>query len=295
VEQVEASLLPELTPESRLAELGRYEAGSLDVFELKGMDAAEVERARQRHSGEFVSTPELMVYYLVFDVSQPPFDDRRVRQAFGHAINKGTLVDVVMRSQDFPATGGFVPPGMPGHSPGLALPHDPVRARRLLVEAGYPDGRDLSPVPFFPFQRLIPEGEELRRQWLDNLGIATTVTTESRLAHLVLLAWEADYPDPDNLLRVAVHDHQRWWRSARQQAWWWDEAYEEIVERARRLMDQRRRMELYRQAERILVEEVPWVPLGYTRRQLLVKPWVRNFPTSPVGWSFWKDVVIEPH
>ena len=111
-----------------------------------------------------------------------------------------------------------MPPGLPGHTPGLALLHDPVRARRLLVEAGYPGGRDFPAVLFFPFQKLIPEGEELRRQWSASLGIETALASESRLAYMVLLGWEADYPDPDSLLRVAVQDHQHWWLSVRQQA-----------------------------------------------------------------------------
>jgi peptide/nickel transport system substrate-binding protein len=61
------------------------------------------------------------------------------------------------------------------------------------------------------------------------------------------------------------------------------------------MTDQSRRLALYRQAEQILVEEAPLVPFAYTRRSLLIKPWVRRFPTSPISEVFWKDVVIEPH
>jgi ABC-type oligopeptide transport system substrate-binding subunit/class 3 adenylate cyclase len=286
VQRVEESFISEpQTPASRLAELERYEAGRLDVVLLKGMDSVEVERARQRHAGEYVSAPELGVYYLEFDVSRPPFDDRRVRQAFIHATDRETLINVAMRGRDFPATGGFVPVGMPGHAPGIALPYDPQRARELLAEAGYPDGRDFPTVLFFPFQRLIPEGEQLRLQWSATLGIETTVPATSKSAHMVLLGWGADYPDPDDFLRVAIRDT----------ASWRNEDYDRLVEEARRLTDQRRRMELYAQAERILVEDAPLMPLGYGRHQLLVKPWVSRFPVSPVNWQLWKDVVIEPH
>jgi len=52
---------------------------------------------------------------------------------------------------------------------------------------------------------------------------------------------------------------------------------------------------MYRQADRILVEEAPILPLLYDRYHLLVKPWVSKFPMSPRKWNFWKDVVIEPH
>jgi dipeptide transport system substrate-binding protein len=73
---------------------------------------------------------------------------------------------------------------------------------------------------------------------------------------------------------------------------WRNETYDGLVERARRLTDQAERMRLYQQADRILVEEVPILPLSYERIPLLVKPWVRRF-TDWTAW--WKDVVIEPH
>jgi ABC-type oligopeptide transport system substrate-binding subunit len=54
-------------------------------------------------------------------------------------------------------------------------------------------------------------------------------------------------------------------------------------------------MRLYQKVDRVLIEEAAIIPLVYDRRHLLVKPWVRKYPTSPIGTSFWKDVIIEPH
>jgi ABC-type transport system substrate-binding protein len=71
--------------------------------------------------------------------------------------------------------------------------------------------------------------------------------------------------------------------------------YDGLVEGARRVADQEERMSMYQRADRILVEEVPVLPYSYGRFHLLVKPWVRRYPTSPVWWGFWKDVIIEPH
>jgi ABC-type oligopeptide transport system substrate-binding subunit len=101
-----------------------------------------------------------------------------------------------------------------------------------------------------------------------------------------LYGWVADYPDPDDFLRVSPIQRQTRWRH---------ESYERLVEEARRVTDQRERMELYGQAEWILVQEAPIMPLVYGRRHLLVKPWVRKYPISPIGWWFWKDVILEPH
>ena len=60
-------------------------------------------------------------------------------------------------------------------------------------------------------------------------------------------------------------------------------------------MDQAERMRMYEEADRILVEEAPILPLHYGRSHVLVKPWVRKHPTSPQKLWFWKDVIIEPH
>ena len=61
------------------------------------------------------------------------------------------------------------------------------------------------------------------------------------------------------------------------------------------MTDQEERMTLYRQADQMLVEEAPIIPVGYGRQHLLVKPWVSKSPTSAVKYLFWKDVSLEPH
>lgn len=272
-----------------------YEADGFDMVNLLGLAAPEMDRARQRHAGEYVSGAFLNTFFVGFDVTRPPFDDPRVRRAFAMAIDRERLADAVVGGYVFPATGGFVPPGMPGHSPGIGLPHDPERARQLLAEAGYPGGRGFPVVVFLA----LPAGREVNEyrqaQWRENLGIKVTWETMDygiyldRLAkespHMFHTGWVADYPDPDNFLRVCVQRRTRWR----------NEAYERLVEEARRIMDQGERMRLYQQADRILVEEAPIMPLTYARRHLLVKPWVRRYSTSAIKAWFWKDVIIEPH
>jgi oligopeptide transport system substrate-binding protein len=101
-----------------------------------------------------------------------------------------------------------------------------------------------------------------------------------------LMGWEADYPDPDNFLRVG---------SIRRYTRWRNEAYDRLVEEARKVSDQGERMEMYQEADRILVDEAAIMPLTYSRIHMLVKPWVSKYPTSATGDRFWKDVIIEPH
>ncbi|MGB3904648.1 MAG: ABC transporter substrate-binding protein [Anaerolineae bacterium] len=294
LQRVECSLIS--GPSARALQM--YEEDRLEAIFFEHLPPAEWDRVRQRYVEEYVSGPELATYYVGFDVSRPPFDDPRVRQAFTLATDREALAHVTLRGYVFPATGGFVPPGIPGHSPGIGLPYDPEAARQLLAEAGYPGGHGFPTVePLAPDWYLArPALEHLEAQWQENLGVRVAWKTMewdpylSRLArrapHLWLLRWLADYPDPDSFLRAS------WWRVS---TTWQNETYERLVEGARRLEDQEERMKMYQQADRTLVEEAPLLLLYYGRFHLLVKPWVRKYPTSLVNQWFWKDVIIEPH
>jgi ABC-type transport system substrate-binding protein len=192
---------------------------------------------------------------------------------------------------------------MPGHSAGLDLPYDPDQARQLLAEAGYPSsggvGRDFPVVELVVSYGAHTVGEYLQAQWRENLGVEIAweaiESSEGLLdrldrepAHLFLVYWMADYPDPDNFMRLGVN-------FARSYTHWQNETYDRLVEQARRVMDQRQRMGLYEQADQILVQDAAIVPLTYPRWHMLVKPWVSRFLTSAIREWFWKDVIIEPH
>jgi oligopeptide transport system substrate-binding protein len=289
-ERVELSLVTD-----RSARLQMYETDSLDVLDLHGLPTTEMDHARQLHAGEYVSAPDLQTLYIGFDVSRPPFDDPRVRRAFVLAMDRETLADVALGGYEFPATGGFIPPGMPGHSPGIGLPYDPSQAQQLLADAGYPGGRGFPDVDAL-IGKIAPGLEFAQAQWRENLGVEITWERtdwamfldklDEEPPHVFNLSWVADYPDPDNFLRVS---------SIRRETRWRNEAYERLVEEAKRVTDQGERMKLYQEADRILAEEVPIVPLTYYRSHLLVKPWVSKYPASKdTAWRF-EHVVIEPH
>jgi ABC-type oligopeptide transport system substrate-binding subunit len=290
VQRVELSLLAEWS-----ARLEMYEADSLDILDLLALPPSESHRARQEYAGEYVSLPELQTTHVGFDVSRPPFDNVRVRRAFVLATDRERLADVVWRGYYSPATGGFIPAGMPGHSARIGLPYNPEQARQLLAEAGYPSGHGF-PVVDLLTSGFKSESEYLQAQWRENLGVEIAWKTmeigalinrlDREPSHLFLKGWLADYPDPDNFLRVCPD---------RRRTQWWNEVYNRLVEEARRITDQEERLTMYQQADSILVEEAAIMPLSYERLNLLVKPWVRKYPTSAISGWFWKDVIIEPH
>jgi oligopeptide transport system substrate-binding protein len=213
------------------------------------------------------------------------------------AVDRERLADVVLGGLVFPASGGFVPPGMPGHTEGIALPYDPEEARRLLAESGYPAGKGFPEIEFLSggIERaeMIPF---VRAQWLENLGLEVNWQALSFSAFLKRLAaeqpeihvsgWQVDIPDPENLLGMAEWE---------QDSGWQNETYERLIEEARGVMDPGQRLQLYQQADRIFIQQAAIVPVYYDRRHVLLKPWVRRFPSSALIDWYWKDVIIEPH
>jgi ABC-type transport system substrate-binding protein len=280
-------------------ELQMYEAGALDVLEVRYPSPADLERARQRHATEYVRLPYLATWFVRFCVDQPPMDDVRVRRAFVLATDRQQLANVARKGLASAATGGLVPPGMPGHSPGIALPYDPAAARELLAQAGYPAGRGIPCLTGTAATGWTDYTEFLQRQWRENLGIDVSwilfraeeyfgpdwLEHSPPRVHVRMGNWLPDYPDPDNYLRFIPGAFTNWR----------NETYDQLVEKAMRLMDHGERMRLYAEAERILVEEAPMLILTYRSRHVLMKPWVKNYRTAPTGAVFWKDVIIEPH
>jgi ABC-type oligopeptide transport system substrate-binding subunit/class 3 adenylate cyclase len=276
--------------------LDGYQNAELDILSLENLNPEEWDLARRRYAEDYVASPEAITHYVGFDVTTPPFDDPRVRQAFALATDKVYLANVILRGYMFPATGGFTPPGVPGHLPEIALGYDPDQARALLAAAGYPQGKGFPAVKALARSRVRTQSEFLEGQWLENLGVEIhwellpwreylEYLDENRV-HIFQFGWMADYPDPDSFLRTG---------NVQQRTLWQDKDFDDLVERARRVLEQYERLKRYEEAERIMAREVPVIPLTYSRSHFLVKPWVRKFPASSINQWLWKDVYVEDH
>ncbi len=265
----------------------------IDYVNFYWLPPEEADRARHQYADDYLTIPYFAELFLCFNTSRPPFSDGRVRKALALAIDREALAEIAFRGQLSPATGGFVPPGVPGHLAKTAPAFDPDRARSLLKEAGYSEfgGIECVAPPFSAHKVLV---EQIRSQWSDHLGIDTEWQHLEMPRFLELIsgqipdvytnAWTADYPDPDNFLRIApvevldVWDHPR---------------YFELVENARRSINQEERMQMYTEAQQILIDEVPIFPLTYNRGHALLKPWISQYPLSPMITNDWKNVIID--
>ncbi|MEJ2598355.1 MAG: ABC transporter substrate-binding protein [Anaerolineales bacterium] len=293
---VEEVLIHFISPSAGGLEM--YTKNQLDILDIKYLNSESLEAVRRHYAEEYHCLPSLQIYRIDFDTSRPPFNDGRVRRAFAQAIDRQTLASVILCDQELPASGGVVPPGMPGHTPGIALPFDPRRAKQLLAEAGYPNGLEFPEIIVVGWTLVFFHSikQFVKEQWekILNIKISMHVRPESQLLnfeetqipHASAYVWTADYPDPANFFQFSEFLSLSHWH---------DSQFEALIEEARRCMDQERRMRNYDQAQRILVEAAPVFPLFYLRRHILQKPWVRKYP-SVGSYSFdWKEVILEPH
>lgn len=222
---------------------------------------------------------ELGFHYLGFNAGREPFANELVRRAFAHGIDRERLAAESGTLSLAAVRGGAIPPSMPGHTHRAGPEHDPVLARKLLADAGYPDGRGL------------PELELTGTKWHDpeplvaqlhELGARVRLTVqegpvwpdEAAASHLWVTGWTADYPDPDGLFRGLIAND---WPFAR------DEDVLELLARARSLRDQGERMHVFHELDRLWVgERAALLPLTYSRHLLLRRTWVHGLRPNPL-------------
>jgi ABC-type transport system substrate-binding protein len=280
--------------------VAEYEDNRLDILTLSDLPLEQHELCRQRLAGEYVSIPVLLTWTVLFDHARPPFDDPRIRRAFVQATDREAIADVAMRGLLFPAVGSLVPPGIPGHFRDAVNPQDPVTARRLLAEAGFPGGKGFPALSMLAPVYLmgVTPARALAVQWREALGVHVVVEEMEFQTFLrsifedphplIFAGWWAAIPDPYSFLDLR---EVTWSRGTT----WQHERYVRLVESARATADLDKRLQHYREAQTVLAEEVPLFPVLYGRMHFLLKPWIASFPTSPMRYWFFKDVVIDPH
>jgi oligopeptide transport system substrate-binding protein len=266
-----------------------YAEHSLDVISSWYADFDQIRAMSHDFPAEHVVRPCFVSSYYFLDPDHHLFQDQRIRQALVHAIDRSQLANNLLGGSVVPAEGGIVPPGIPGHLGSGALAYDPERARRLLAEAG-----GMAAFRVRTTTRLALVGQFLQESWRSVLDLDVDLAKEP-LGHSLPVSdgevwvggWWADYPDPDNFLRVNVDLDLPNWRKA---------TYRDPLAKAASSLDPAARIRLYQQAEQVLIREAPIVPLFYWQYHLWLKPWVKRYPTSAVkNPGFWKDVILEPH
>lgn len=245
---------------------------------------------------QLITWPNFITYYLFFDTWNPPFDDLKVRQAFSHAIDRDALINGPLKDQA-QAAYTMNPPGFPGESVDELKDvqvYDPEMARQYLTEAGYPDGEgfpNLTMKTRSAYPALTNAAEGIAAMLKENLNIDVEIQdleygiymdelgaqkqNQDGNMNFALVPYEYDFVDGSNLLGV--------WGGCEPESddlsdmpgrhTWYNEAYNALVCEANAIIgDEIKRNELYRQAERILTEDVGLVPIYHGIFNVLASP-----------------------
>ena len=273
--------------------MAMYENDEIDITGVSLYDLERVLDPTEKLNKELVvAPPDFNISYIGFNTSMPPFDDAKFRQALNHAINKELIASEVLSDLVVPAY-GILPPGFPAFNGEIeGLRYDPDLARQLLSESRYSE-----PGSYDRIVITVPgtggtiglDLEVIIAMWEQELGVqveiqqvewATYLQDLNKQKHQAFagLGWEADYPDPQDFLDVLFHTESGLNHGAYSNA----EA-DAILEQARTETDVDRRVQLYRQAENLIVEDAAWVPLWYEgERHVLIKPHIEDYRITPM-------------
>jgi oligopeptide transport system substrate-binding protein len=267
-----------------------------DEIEITGVGLYDLERvldpSEPLNKELVVAPPGFSVSYIGFNASMAPFDDVKFRQALNHAVDKELIATGVLSELVEPAY-SILPPGFPGYTENIVgLQHDPELARKLLSESKYPDAESRPRIVV-----TVPgtggtiglDLEVVLEMWKQELGVEVEIQQVEWATYLedldakkfqayAGLGWEADYPDPQDFLDILFHSE-----SSINHGDFQDAAIDAILEEARTEADIQRRIDLYHQAEQMIVDAAPWVPMWFTGdRYALVKDYVEGYVMTPM-------------
>jgi oligopeptide transport system substrate-binding protein len=279
-----------------------YKEGELDATTLGPAELVQVRGTDLED--EFRTYARLSTIGIYFNFRTDSLQEAGVRQALASAIDRDEYAEIVREGAVGPAY-GWVPPGMPGFDPevGRQYETDVANAQKLLADAGYPGGEGLELEILSADSTVgVLTVEWLKEQWETNLGATVTINTLDRSGYfaernagnyqVTTGGWGADYPDPQNWMPL--------FRSGGglNSGDYSNIAFDDLIVAADTELDNDKRIGLYLDAQRIMLDDVPFAPLYHGRRNILVKPWVQGFLPSSMesnqpGDFFFDTIFIE--
>lgn len=279
-----------------LTEERSFRTGILHLAE--NVPITKVPVYRREHPEVLRIDPYLGTYFYRINVTRPPFTDVRVRRAFAMSIDREAITRNVVMGGQRPAR-TLTPPGIVGYTCDAGIDYDVEQARRLLAEAGYPDGRGLPPVELLyntsENHKLIAEA--IQQMWKKGLNVEVSLVNQDWKVYLASqknldyqvarASWIGDYLDPNTFLECFLTG------GGNNNTGWSNKAYDGLLEEAARTADTRRRFDLMRQAEGILLEEAPIIPIYYYTRVYLKSTAVKGWHSNLLGYISFKGLYLE--
>ena len=301
LDQIVYRIFPRGDLETILAEFeqGRLEDSLIPI--------GERERLLNDSRYQKIRKPLFATLFVWMNSREGPLSDLRVRRAINLAIDRSYHVDD-LRQGRFPQARGFLPQGMLAHNPDLpGYAYDVAKAQQLLTEAGYPGGKGMPPLELWSSSKsptAVDEHKAIKRS-LAAIGIPLELRTADtwkqytseilkgkRPGILFRYAWFPNFPDPDDVLYPLFHSH-----SLYNQGQYHNTAVDRLLEKARGEVDNFKRLSLYREAEKLILEDAPTVNLVHYAVEYLTHSYVHGFTPNSLGEHYmpmktvWLDMV----
>ncbi|MDR0648559.1 MAG: ABC transporter substrate-binding protein [Synergistaceae bacterium] len=265
-----------------------FKKGNIDI--MRDVPDNLVTDARGLLGDKMLEAPQPGTYYFGFNMQREPFkSNKALRHAINYAVDRERINDLVLEGLWSPAK-GVLPPSMPGYNPDLAgYSFDPERAKQLLAEAGFPDG----------FETTLQVNQNVRHKavaeavqaQVAELGIKLNVQIVDWGVHLDTLdrgetdmyrmGWVVDYLDPDNFLYVNLHSSN--FGAKGNYSFYGNPEADKLMEEGRTETDPAKRIEIYRKAEQIIVDDAPWMFLFYYYNNMATQKWVSGATLPAFG------------
>ncbi|MEN7342079.1 MAG: peptide ABC transporter substrate-binding protein [Pseudomonadota bacterium] len=272
--------------EDATTELTMFQAGELDI--TSRVPSSKMDQLKESYPAQLEISPSLGTYFIGIDTTEPPLDDVRLRKALSIAIDRDALTSVVLSGTN-PGAYAFVPTAMLGYDnyeyAWQQLPRDEQldMARALYAQAGYSEAQPLR------IQLLYNTSDNHRKIMLavqdmlrKNLGVdASLVNQEWKVMlqtrkdfaawDLIRFGWNGDYPDANNFLEVFRGNNSL------NVSGWANETFDTLLDQAGKEIDSQQRAALLREAEQVLLDAYPMIPLYFYTSKHLVSERVEGF------------------
>lgn len=275
------------------------EAGTVDV--TLAVQASDLATLRADENIELYSTPCYMLTYLGFDTTQAPYDNKLVRQALNYAIDREAISSIVYESLGQPALYGRLSPVYWGYTEeGLTrYDYNPIKARELLAQAGYPNGFDMKLTLSESEQDQVDMSEIIQNQ-LGEIGVNVTIDIMENASFLnlivdggfdaFLLNTTGSSADPGEALKSFISSRPTWSNTTRFR----NEELTSLIEEGQQTINEDKKLEIFHKAQQMVTDECPWVFLIHNEVTFAAKKEIQGMVAYPSTAHFFKEAVLAP-
>jgi oligopeptide transport system substrate-binding protein len=281
-------VISDLATEERL-----FRNGRLHVTETLGLD--RIPYYRKNYPELLHISPYLGVYFYRINVTKEALKDVRVRQALNLALDRETLVNKTLQGAHAPAW-GLTPPMQTTYKQPRPLTFDVAKAKQLLAEAGYPEGKGFPKFSLHvnDIETHVLIAQVMQDMWKRNLGLDVGIRTEStnvfydtqiRMDYEISRAgWIADFIEPITFLDMWTKGNQN------NNTGWASEEFDQLIRKSYTISDPIERGKVLEQAEVLFMNDLPIIPIYWYNKQALVHPAVKGWNAKLLDNHPWRDL-----